>query len=421
MAMNSVTAREPARSGLVGKLAARRRALGVVVLAGGVAAGLWYAYSARFGQAPPAAATARPGPRGPSVPVAVADIAKGEFPVVLRGLGTVTPLATSVVKTQISGQLIEIKFTEGQAVKAGDVLAQVDPRPYRLALSQAEGQLQRDLSLLRNAERDLTRYESLRHRVKDAISEQQIDTQTALISQYKGTVAIDQAQVDQARLNLGYCSIVSLIEGRVGLRLVDPGNYVQPNDANGIVVVTRLKPITVIFTLPENQLQGVLRKFRSGAKLTVAAYDHERAIELAKGELVAIDNQINSSTGTVKLRAEFPNDDERLYPNQFVNAELSVETLKDVVLAPAAAIQRGAAGPFVYAIKPDDTVAVRPVKLGAAGDERVIVEQGLESGERVVVEGADRLREGAKIVLPAAGRGDQTPGGQRPPRKSEKS
>jgi multidrug efflux system membrane fusion protein len=238
--------------------------------------------------------------------------------------------------------------------------------------------------------------------MKDVISGQQIDTQQALINQYRGTVAIDRALVDQARLNLSYCRIVSPIEGRIGLRQVDQGNYVQPNDPNGIAVVTRLSPITVIFTLPENRLPPVLRKYRAGEKLTVVAFDHERAVELARGRLVAIDNQIDSTSGTVKLRAEFANEDERLFPNQFVNAELLVETLHDVALAPAAAVQQGAQGPFVYLIGPDSTVSAHAVKLGPASGERVVIEDGLKVGERVVVEGADKLREGMIVSLPSA-------------------
>ena len=388
--------------GLLKQKLFRRLTFGVILL-GLLGLTLWWGYG-RFFAAPP---EGRQGSRSPAVAVGVGEVVKGEFPVLLTGLGNVTPKETSVVKSQISGQLVEINFTEGQFVKAGDVLANVDPRPYRLSLAQAEGQLLRDRALLDNAERDLERYETLNKKMKFAISAQQIDTQKALVIQYKGVVAVDQALVEQARLNIDYCSVKSLIDGRVGLRLVDVGNYVQANDSNGVAVVTRLKPITVIFTLPEDKLQSVLKRFRSGAALEVSAYDHERSGLIAKGRLIALDNQIDSSTGTVKLRAEFPNEDESLYPNQFVNAVLHVDTLKDAVLAPAPAIQRGAAGPYVYLLKPDDTVSVRPVTLGPVGDERVVVTQGLEGGERVVVEGADKLREGAKVAPPGA-RGDRS-------------
>jgi multidrug efflux system membrane fusion protein len=401
--------------GLSRKVKSLPRSLKFLTLLACFGGALWWARATYFSEAATPPAPQRAAPRGAAVPVNSATIATGEFPVELSGLGTVIPSATSIVKTQISGQLLEIRYAEGQMVKAGDVLAQVDPRPYQLTLAQAEGQLQKDVALLHNAERDLQRYVELRKRIKDAIAEQQVDTQRALVNQYKGTVAVDQAQVDQARLNVDYCRIVSLIDGRVGLRQVDQGNYVQANDPNGIVVVTRLSPITVIFTLPESRLQAVLQRFRSGEKLNVVALDHEGSAELARGRLFAIDNQIDSSTGTVKLRAEFPNDDERLYPNQFVNAQLLVETLHDVVLAPAAAIQRGAKGPFVYVIKPDNTVSPRPVKLGPASGERVVVKDGLLSGERVVIEGADKLREGALVALPAL---EQAPDGKGPRKKS---
>jgi multidrug efflux system membrane fusion protein len=379
-----------------------RRALALAVLASLIGAGVWrYSASTRVAPAPTAGA-ASPVARGPAMPVAFDEVHAGDFPVILTALGTVTPSATSVVKSQISGQLVEVNFVEGQAVKAGDILAKVDPRPYEITLKQNEGQLRRDLALLHNAERDFERYRALRHKVQDAVSAQQVDTQEALIAQYKGTVEIDQAMVDTARLNVAYCNIVSLIEGRTGLRQVDQGNFVTPNDPNGIVVVTRLKPITVVFTLPESRLQPVLRRFRSGAKLSVVAFDNASSTKLATGELKAIDNQIDASTGTVKLRAEFANQDEKLFPSQFVNVELYVETLHNVVTAPLAAIQRGPQGPFVYVIKPDNTVTSRPVKLGASAHDRVVVEAGLQSGDRVVTEGADRLREGASVSLPVA-------------------
>ncbi|MDJ0447246.1 MdtA/MuxA family multidrug efflux RND transporter periplasmic adaptor subunit [Methylocystis sp. JR02] len=381
-----------------------RRYLAGAALALFLGGGFIYGYSAVFRNgAAPSAAGKGPG-RGQATRVAAAEISQGSFPVVLSGLGTVTPSATAIVKTRISGHLVEVNFKESQYVKAGDELASVDPRPYQLALAQAEGQLQKDQALLQNAERDLARYEALIRKMKDVISGQQVDTQRALINQYKGTVAIDRALVDQARLNLAYCKIVSPIDGRVGLRQVDQGNYVQPGDASGVAVVTRLSPITVVFTLPESRLPAVLKKARAGEKLTVVAYDHERVTELARGHLIAVDNQIDASSGTVKLRAEFPNEDERLFPNQFVNADLLVETLHDVALAPSAAVQQGAKGPFVYAIKDDATVQTRAVKLGPSGGEQVVVLEGLNPGEKVVVEGADRLREGAAISLPGAER-----------------
>jgi membrane fusion protein, multidrug efflux system len=360
--------------------------------------GVWRYYSSSDA-GPPQMAGAHSG--GPATPVAFEEVHSGDFPVLLTGLGTVTSSATSVVKSQISGQLLEVNFIEGQAVKAGDILAKVDPRPYQLALKQHEGQLRRDLATLRNAERDLERYRSLRSKIPDAVSSQQVDSQEALIAQTKATVEVDQAMVDTARLNVSYCNIVSLIDGRTGLRQVDQGNFVTPNDANGIVVVTRVKPITVIFTLPESRLQPVLQRFRSGAKLSVSALDSASTTKIAMGELKAIDNQIDPTTGTVKLRAEFANEDERLFPSQFVNVELLVETLHNVVTAPLAAVQRGPQGSFVYVINLDKTVTARPLKLGASAHDRVVVEAGLKNGDRVVTEGADRLRDGANVIISA--------------------
>jgi multidrug efflux system membrane fusion protein len=369
-----------------------------VALAGLAAKATYFQDSA----SPAAAQAAAPrAGRGPAVTAEVAPVLKGDFQVTLSGLGTVTSLATSVVKSQISGQLQQINFHEGQLIKAGDILAQVDPRPYRLALAQAEGLLRRDAALLANAERDLIRYETLRQRMADAVSGQQVDTQRALIDQYKGTVAIDTAQVDQARLNLDYCRIVSLIDGRIGLRLVDQGNYVQANDSSGVAVVTQLSPITIVFTLPAGELPAALRAYRSGRELTVIAYDNDRSKELARGRLSAIDNQIDAATGTVKLRAVFANENERLYPNQFVNVELLVDNLRDVTLAPAAAVRQGAKGPFAYVVRPDNVVAARQLKLGPANGDSIVIENGLQPGDRVVTAGGDRLREGAEVAAPA--------------------
>jgi multidrug efflux system membrane fusion protein len=371
-------------------------ALGGLAWAGLAAYDVWFASPAPRG----------PGARAPSVSVEAATVSKGDFPVTLIGLGTVVPVATSVVKSQISGQLQAIHFRESQLVKAGDALAQVDPRPYRLALSNAEGLYQKDLALLQNAERDLKRYESLRGQMKDAVSEQQVDTQRALIAQYHGVVAMDQAQVDQARLNLDYTRIVSPIEGRVGLRPVDLGNYVQANDANGVATVTQIAPITVVFTLPSSELQPVLKRFRAGEDLPVVAYDNDRARPLAEGRLIAIDNQIDATTGTVKLRAIFPNEDEKLFPNLFVNAELLVDRLKGVTLAPSEAIQRGAKGAFAYVVGAENVVAARPLTLGPSNGARVVILDGLHEGDRVVTQGVDRLREGATVNLPTAKKAD---------------
>ncbi|HLN24066.1 MAG TPA: MdtA/MuxA family multidrug efflux RND transporter periplasmic adaptor subunit [Patescibacteria group bacterium] len=337
---------------------------------------------------------------GGPVPVVAATAQKGDIAITLNALGTVTPLATVTVKTQISGQLTQIAFHEGQTVHAGDFLAQIDPRPYELSLAQYQGQLLRDQALLREAQLDLERYRTLV--AQDSIAKQQLTTQESLVQQYQGTIATDMAQINGAKLNLTYCHIVAPVEGRVGLRMVDQGNYVQTSDANGLVVITQLHPITVIFTLPEDNLPVILKRLHGGATLSVAAYDRSQGMLLATGTLKTLDNEIDTTTGTVKLRAEFDNEDESLFPNQFVNAQLLVDTLHDATIIPTAAIQRGAPGTFVYQVAADNTVTVRPVKLGPTSGEKVAILSGLDVGDMVVVDGADKLREGSQVTLPTA-------------------
>ena len=336
-----------------------------------------------------------------SMPVVAATATAGDMPVLLNALGTVTPLATVTVRTQINGQLVEIGFREGQEVNKGDFLAEIDPRPYQAALDNAQGTLVRDQAQLENARRDLARYSKLV--AENSIAQQQRDTQEALVKQLIGTVASDQAQVDNAKLNLAYCRIVAPVGGRIGLRQVDVGNYVQVSDANGIAVITQLKPISVIFTLPEDTLPQILKRLNAGAQLPVTALDRGGKATLATGVLTTLDNQIDTSTGTFKLRAQFDNGDEILFPNQFVNTQLLVDTLHGAILVPNAAIQRGAPGTFVYVIGTDNTVTVRPVKLGPGDANRVAIDDGLAADDRVVVDGADKLRDGAKVTLPAAG------------------
>jgi len=338
------------------------------------------------------------------VAVSVAKVTTGDIQVRIPALGTVTPLATVTVKTQISGQLQKIAFREGQLVKQGEFLAQIDPRPYQAALDQSRGNLRRDQAQLKDARLDLKRYEDLIK--EDAVSGQQLDQQRALDEQYEGTVESDKAQVSAAEVNLAYTHIVSPVTGRVGLRQVDAGNYVTPADVNGIVVITQLQPITAIFPVPEDNVSDISRRMNSGATLPVEAYDRSNAKQLAVGRLLTIDNQIDTTTGTVKLRALFDNKDGALFPNQFVNVQLLENTLSGQIVMPNAAVHHGApngvVSTFVYLVKPDSTVAVRPVTLGVLDGEQVQVTSGLAVGDVVVTEGGDRLRDGATVVLPGA-------------------
>jgi len=339
------------------------------------------------------------------------------MPVILTALGTVTPLAIVTVKTQISGQLVEVAFKEGQFVNKGDFLAQIDPRPYQVALAQAQAQLAKDEAVLKNSQVDLQRYRTLV--AQNSLARQTLDTQAATVQQNLATVQADQAQIDTQKLNLTYCRIVSPISGRVGLRQVDPGNYVQTSDASGIVVITQMEPLSVIFTLPEDNLQTVLRRTRSGAALQATAFDRTGTNKLDTGRLETIDNQIDTSTGTVKLRAVFENHEQNLFPNQFVNIQLLVETMQGAVLIPVSAVQRGAPGTFVYVVKEDSTVAATPVTLGPGQAARVAVTKGLEAGQVIVTDGADRLKDGAKVTLAGGGNrqnagGDATPANPAP-------
>jgi multidrug efflux system membrane fusion protein len=366
----------------------------LLIVGGGVA---WVVYR---GSHPPAP-TGRFQTTGP-VPVGTAKVEKGDMPIVLTALGTVTPLAMVTVKTQIAGQLVEVAFEEGQVVKKGDFLAQIDPRPYQVALAQAEGQLAKDQAILKNSEVDLARYRTLA--AQNSIARQTLDTQTALVQQNRGTVQADQALVDTQKLNLSYCRIVAPVGGRVGLRQVDPGNYVQTSDPSGIVVITQIQPISVIFTLPEDQVPEVMRRLQAGARLPVTAFNRTGKTRLDAGVLQTVDNQVDTSTGTVKLRAVFDNPEQALFPNQFVNVQLLVDTLRGVAVVPTAAIQRGAPGTFAYVVMPDETAVARPVTLGPNDDQRVAVTRGLEPGDVVVTDGADRLKDGAKVRLAPPGR-----------------
>ncbi len=334
-------------------------------------------------------------------PVAVVASRNSDVGVYLTGLGNVTPLNTVSVKSRVDGQLMEIRFREGQNVSKGDLLAQLDSRPFQVQLTQAEGQIARDRELLNNARLDLQRYKQLWH--QNSIPKQQLDTQEALVRQLEGTVKIDQGQVDSAKLQISYCRITAPISGRVGLRQVDPGNIVHAGDANGLVTITQLQPVAVIFPIPEDNLPKLIGKMKGGGRLKVDAYDREQKQKLASGTLLTMDNQIDPTTGTVKLKAVFPNSSNELFPNQFVNARLLLETLHDVVVVPAAAIQRGAQGTFVYLVKADSTVTVQPVTVGATQNDEIAVTAGLQAGVQVVVDGAERLRDGGKIEVKQAG------------------
>jgi multidrug efflux system membrane fusion protein len=363
----------------------------LLIIAAGVG---WWMYTR------PATEPARPQGRATIAaltPVVVAGATVGDIDVSLNALGTVTSLATVTIRSQISGYLTKVAYEEGQIVKKGDLLAEIDSRSYELALAQAQGTLERDKALLATAQLDLKRYQDLAK--TNAIPRQQLDTQASLVAQYQANILSDQAQIDNAKLNIAYCHIVAPVSGRVGLRLIDQGNYVTAGDPTGLVVITQLQPISVIFTTAEDNLPQIQKRLRAGATLPVTAYDRTGTTKLAVGALKTIDNQIDTTTGTVKLRAEFANDDDSLFPNQFVNVWLLVDVQHDATVIPTSAVQRGAPGTYVYLINPDSTVAVRPVTLGVSSGELIAVSAGLSPGDRVVIDGADKLRNGAKVIV----------------------
>lgn len=337
-----------------------------------------------------------------AVPIIATPVTTADVGVYLTGLGSVTPLATVVVRSRVDGQLMRLHYREGQLVKARDLLAEIDPRPFQVQLAQAEGELAKDQATLKNAILDLERYRTLFQ--QDSIAKQQLDTQAALVRQLEGTIKAAQATVESAKLQLTYSRVTAPLTGRIGLRQVDVGNIVRAGDANGIVVITQLQPISVLFTIPEDNVATVMQRLKEGDKLPVDAWDRADKTKLASGRLLTVDNQIDPATGTVKLRAEFANGDFSLFPNQFVNARMLVDTLKGATVVPSAAVQRGNQGTFVYVVREDSTVTVRPVKLGPVQGEIVAVESGLTPGERVVTDGADRLREGQRVEI-----ADRTP------------
>jgi membrane fusion protein, multidrug efflux system len=333
----------------------------------------------------------------PAISIAVATSRQGDMPIYLSGLGTVTALKTVTVRSRVDGELMRVAFKEGQLVHEGDLLAEIDPRPFQVQLKQAEGQLRRDRALLKNAIIDLGRYKTLLK--QDSIAAQQTATQQALVEQYEGTVEMDQGLVDNARLQLVYAHIIAPITGRIGLRLVDQGNIVHAGDANGLLVITQTQPITVVFILPEDAVQPVIKRRHDEGSLSVDAFDRAGSNKLATGKVLAIDNQIDPATGTLKLKAQFDNEDGLLFANQFVNIRMHLDTLHSVVLAANAAIQRGAHGAFVLVVKEDQTITVRPVKTGAVDGDTVAVLEGLSAGEKLVIDGADKLREGSRVKI----------------------
>ena len=344
-------------------------------------------------------------------PVGVATAKKTDIDVYLSGLGAVTPLATAVVKSRVDGTLIKLNFTEGQEVKAGQLLAELDPRPYQVAVMQAQGQLARDVALLNGAKVDLQRYRVLV--AQDSIQSQQLDTQGALVKQYEGTVMADQGNLDSARLQLLYSKVTAPIGGRIGLRQVDLGNVVHAGDTTGIATITQLHPITVVFSLPEDSIPAVTKRLRSGTKPMTEAWDRDQQHKLATGALLTIDNQVDSATGTVKLKAQFPNSDDALFPQQFVNVHMLLDVLRGATAIPSAAIQRSATGLYVYVVKADNTVTVRSVTTGPVQGDLTAISTGIAPGETVVVDGIDKLREGAKVE-PVVRGGPNDPALQQP-------
>jgi multidrug efflux system membrane fusion protein len=339
---------------------------------------------------------------GGPVPVRVATVTQGDFPVELKALGTVTAYNTVNVRGRVEGELVKLLFEDGQRVKAGDLLAVIDPRPYEVALQQALGAQQENQAQLQNAESDLARYRGLY--AEDSIAKQTLDTQQALVNQYRGTLKSNQGAVAEARLNLDFTQVRAPISGRLGLRQVDLGNLVNSGDALPLVVITQTLPISLMFTLPEAELPAVLRQFRTGQTLRVEAWDRSEKLKLAEGQLDSLDNLIDTATGTVKLKARFENAEELLFPNQFVNVRLLVETREEALLIPAAALQFGSSGTFVYVIDEQDKVQVRPVAAGPSNGEVTLIEEGVAVGERLVLEGTDRLRDGSAVEVVGEGR-----------------
>jgi membrane fusion protein, multidrug efflux system len=392
----------PNKVTVVAKPVSRRRWVFVAILVLLALGGLWWYEHGKSVAAAKAASAKAAKAAAAGTPVVAAQATKGNIGVYVTGLGAITPIYTVTVKSRVDGQLMTIHFKEGDLVKEGDPLIEIDPRPYEAAVLQAQGALIRDTALLANARVDLVRYTTLV--AQDAVPEQTLATQRALVAQYEGTVTNDQGTLDAAKVNVVYCHITSPLTGIVGLRLVDPGNIVHAADTNGMIVITQIQPISVIFPIAEDQLQPVLQKMRAGQNLTVDAWDRELKNKLASGTLSTVDNLIDQTTGTLKLRATFDNEKRTLFPNQFVNARLLQQEKTGVTLLQSAAIQRNTNDTYVYLIKPDNTVTVRNIKIGTTEGDQSEITSGLSPGDKVVMTGVDKLQEGSKVAptMPAA-------------------
>ena len=419
--LKSIDLPEPgARDSSAAPPAKSRWWLWIVILAV-VAIGIWYYRGSRStseagGKAAPGTTAAGKGKGGPggagmTVPVTVATAQKGNLPVYLIGLGSVTAYNTVTVRSRVDGQIVKVNFTEGQFVHAGDALIEIDPRPYQVLLEQAEGQLAKDQAQLRDVQVDFERYTLLYS--EGVIPKQQVDTQQAQVGQFQGAIKADQGTIDNAKLQLVYAHITAPISGRVGLRLVDMGNIVHASDTTGLLVITQLQPIAVIFTLPQDQLQQVLIKLRGGGQLPVEAYDRDDLTKIADGKLATIDNQIDPTTGTYKLKSIFSNENNVLFPNQFVNVHMLVDTKKDLVIVPAASIQRGPQGTYVYVVSGGDTVNIRVVTLAQTTGNNIGISAGINADDIVVIDGQDKLQNGSKVVTstsPTGGAGGAASG-----------
>lgn len=374
--------------------------LWILILAGlGYAGFRYYQGAQQKQQAATAAQAARMGSRPVSV---VTDVVKlGDIPIYLRGLGSVQAFNSVTVKSRVDGQLIAIHFTEGQYVKQGELLAEIDPRPFQVQLEQAEGQLARDQAQLNDAKVNLSRYQALWN--EKVIARQQLDTQAAQVGQFEGALESDRAAIDNAKLQLTYAKITAPISGRIGLRLVDVGNIIHASDPNGLVVIAQLQPIAVLFNVPSDHLQPVLKKLGAGVKLPVYAYDKDDKNKIATGTLLTVDNQIDPTTGTSRFKAVFSNSDNALFPNQFVNCRLLLDTEHNAVIVTAPAIQRGPQGTYVYIVTPENKAKVQPVTIGTTEGDNVAIASGLKGGETVVIEGQDKLQDGSKVETRGAG------------------